>query len=133
LPETPVLQRPPVDEYVKVTASFAVSETPKPPQTEHQNGPATYIQYGSIIYYWANGITEVFGPDGKRILIAKDSEATHEPVPAGVIAPVTHIISMPNDGSGTRSEEGSLTIEKHYLDSVLILTIIDSKDNYQQH
>jgi hypothetical protein len=113
LTETPSLQRPPVDDYTKVIYSFYVGEPPK-----SYSGNETYIPYGSIIYHWANGIAEVFGPDGRRILIAKDSEATQMPVPAGVIAPVTHVFGS-DTGTKSTTEEDSTQRRRNSMRAML--------------
>ena len=50
--------------FTRVTEGFCVDP-------EYQYG--FHIPQGSVVYHWANGITEVYGPDNKRILITKDS------------------------------------------------------------
>ncbi len=41
------------------------------PLTLNGTEPGTDIPRGSVVYHWANGITEVYGPNNKRIFIAK--------------------------------------------------------------
>ena len=104
-------------EFTKVTAPFTVD-----PESE-----GFRIPQGSVIYHWANGITEVYGPDNTRILIAKDAEAAQIPAPGGP-APATHVYYVPSGTSGGPDESGK--INKNYLDDALILTIIEKDENY---
>ena len=105
-------------EFTKVTAEFSVN-----PEEQH----VFHIPQGSVIYHWANGITEVYGPDNTRILIAKDSEAAQIPAPGGP-APATRVYSVPNGTWGGPDESGK--IDREYLDDTLILTIIEKDENY---
>jgi len=100
--------------FTKVTAPLSVN--PEDPYGFH-------IPQGSVVYHWANGITEVYGPDNTRILIAKDSEATmirHQPA--------TRTYHVPNGTWGGPDESGK--INRNYLDDTLILTIIEKDENY---
>jgi len=104
--------------FTKVTEPFSVD-----PEASY----GFHIPQGSVIYHWANGITEVYGPDNARILIARDSEATQIPAPGGP-ALATHVYYGP---SGTRHDwDESGNICRIYLDDALILTIIEKDENY---
>lgn len=121
-------QRPPSDEFIKIIASLTVGEPPPPGEPDVYNGHATYIPYGSVVYHWSNGITEVFGPDKKRIFIAKDSEAARifHPTPPGASnpggSPATYSYQVPN---GTLISSGICL-----LDGKVILTVINSPEPY---
>ena len=104
--------------FTRVTEGFCVDP-------EYQYG--FHIPQGSVVYHWANGITEVYGPDNTRILIAKDAEAAQIPAPGGP-APATHVYYVPSGTSGGPDESGK--INKNYLDDALILTIIEKDENY---
>ena len=103
--------------FTKVTADFTVD-----PEASY----GFHIPQGSVIYHWANGITEVYGPDNKRILITKDSLVMH--TPPGGPAPTTRIYQLPNGASVDTDESGKIT--RNYLDDTLILTIIEKDENY---
>ena len=101
------------EEYVIVTAPFTVSD--------EQDGYR--IPQGSVIYHLANGITEVYGPDGELILKAVDYEASLVPTPGG-LRRATHVFHVPN---GTHiSGEGN--VQEFHLEGTLILTVV----NYQE-
>jgi len=103
--------------FTKVTEPFCVD-----PEEQH----GFHIPQGSVIYHWANGLTEVYGPDNKRILIAKDSLVMG--TPPGGPAPTTRIYYLPNGASVDTDESGKIT--RNYLDDTLILTIIEKDENY---
>ncbi|GAH34060.1 unnamed protein product, partial [marine sediment metagenome] len=112
--------------YKKITAPLSLNKG-------EEN--ATVIPYGSVIYHWANGITEVYGPDNERIFIARDSEATMIAAPGG-LKPATHICHVP---SGALVDEAGLPppwdesskITKVYLkDEGKILTIIEKSEDF---
>lgn len=115
---------PPATEFKKITAPLSLNE--------EEN--ATVIPYGSVIIHWANGITEVYGPDNELIFIAGDSEAAMIAAPGGH-KPATHIYHVP---SGAIIDEAALPppweedskITKVYLDG-LILTIIEKAEDWQ--
>lgn len=95
------------------------------PLSLNKGDNATYIPHGSVIYHWANGITEVYGPDNNRLFIARDSEATSVGAPGG-FKPATHVYHVP-DGSRI-SEDGNIT--RIYLDDTLILTVIEKSEDF---
>jgi hypothetical protein len=109
-------------EFTKITAPLSLNE----------QEPGTHIPYGSVIYHWANGITEVYGPDNTRIFIAKDSEAAMLPHPSGpqgpYESPATFIYQVPS-GAGILKGESD-NIQKVYLNGALILTIITKSEDY---
>jgi len=113
-------------EYKKVTAPLSLY------YDKEEN--ATVILFGSVIYHWANGITEVYGPDNKRIFIARDSEATMIAAPGG-LKPATHIYYIPSGalvdeaGLPPPSDEGS-KITKVYLGGRKILTVIEKSEDF---
>lgn len=107
------------------------------PLTLDGTKPGTDIPRGSVVYHWANGITEVYGPDNKRIFIAKDSEAaevTH-PTPSGGggrPSPATYMYQVPSGTSITGDiKEGNDTITKMYLNNRLILTVVKKSEDYE--
>ena len=103
--------------FTRVTEGFCVD-----PEASY----GFHIPQGSVIYHWANGITEVYGPDNKRILITKDSLVMG--TPPGGPAPTTRIYQLPNDTRGDWDE--STKTDRNYLDDTLILTIIEKDENY---
>ena len=108
--------------FTKVTEPFCVD-----PEEQH----GFHIPQGSVIYHWANGITEVYGPDNKRILITKDSLVTTPvPGPPGgpFESPTTRGYQVPNGTWGGPDESGK--IDREYLDDTLILTIVEKDENY---
>ena len=118
-----------VQEYERVTAPLSLY------YDKEEN--ATVILYGSVIYHWANGITEVYGPDNNRIFIARDSEATMIATPEG-LKPATHIYHIPSGalvdeaGLPPPSDAGS-KITKVYRDgtkTLTILTIIEKSEDF---
>jgi hypothetical protein len=132
-------QRPSTDEFIKVTGALTIGEPeqqnpdlPFSPSVQ-QLRPPMYIPVGSIVYHWANGITEVFGPNGKRIFIARDSEAVEIPSPGPpghTIPRATQVLEVPN-GASIGEEEGLFTKTRQIqLDGKLIGTIIDSWERY---
>ena len=107
-------------EFTKVTAPFTID-----PEQE-----GFRIPQGSVIYHWANGITEVYGPDNTRILIARDAEATQIPAPGGP-APATYVYYGPNGTIGDWDE--STNTMRIYLEDgalTLILTIIEKSESF---
>ncbi len=121
------------------------TQTQSPPQftiidaplTLDGTKPGTDILRGSVVYHWANGITEVYGPDNNRIFIAKDSEAAMlpHPTPPGSTegpSPATYMYQVPN-GTSIRNEEvvGTDNVTKCYLGDTLILTIIEKSEDYK--
>ncbi len=121
---TTQMQSPP--QFTKITAPLTLDGTK----------PGTDIPRGSVVYHWANGITEVYGPDNKRIFIAKDSEAATLPHPSGPKGPfessATYIYQVP-DGTSIRDDGtmGSDNVIKMYLGDTLILTIIEKAEDYK--
>jgi len=110
--------------FTKVTEPFSVD-----PEASY----GFHIPQGSVIYHWANGITEVYGPDNKRILITKDSLVT-TPVlgpPGGPFeSPTTRIYDVSN-GTSTREDwDESTKTDRIYMDDTLILTIIEKDEDY---
>lgn len=85
----------------------------------------TPIPTGSVITHWVNGITEVTGPDNKRILLARDSDATMTVTESGNTA-VTWMYSLP---AGASVQPGS-NETKMVLNGQVILTIVYSHDYF---
>ena len=116
----------PAPQFAKITAPLSLNE-------EEEN--ATVIPYGSVIYHWANGITEVYGPDNERIFIARDSEATMIAALGG-LKPATHIYHIPSGahvdeaGLPPPSDEGSKITKVYLLDEGLILTVIEKSEDF---
>jgi hypothetical protein len=101
-------------EFTKITGQL----------TLNQGEYGTYIPWGSIIYHWATGITEVYGPDNNRIFIAKDSAAAPITAPGGG-GPATHIYQAPNGARiDCQATVGNDKATKIYSGDQLILTII---------
>jgi len=104
-------------EFDKITAPLTLDRT--------ETG--TDIPWGSVVYHWANGITEVYGADNKRIFIARDSEATQIAAP-GRLKPATHIIQVPSGAHMTKGETDN--VQEIYFNEVLILTIIEKSEDF---
>jgi len=84
----------------------------------------TLIPYGSVIYHWRNGITEVRRPDNARILLVRDAEAASVLTASGKSTPVTFIYKLPQ-GTIAFSGEGNLKNETRFsLNGAVILTVI---------
>jgi len=101
--------------------------------TLNADEPGTHIPWGSVIFQWANGITELDGPDGTLIFLAKDSEAAILPHPSGLgmpgESPATHIIGVPS-GTHITNDPNNADITRHYLDGELILTLAKMSEDY---
>ena len=102
------------EQFTVVTFGFTLNE----------GGAGTLIPYGSTIYHWDNGITEVYGPDNVRILIAKDSECPMVPSPIGVSIPATRSYETPSNSAGD-TEGNTMWIYKDWHKQTVILTIVD--------
>lgn len=90
----------------------------------------THIPYGSVIYHWANGITEVYLPDGNRFFVAKDSEAAMVNTASGA-KPATWIYHLPDGATTSQGEGDSKNITEMYLNGNLILTVIVKTEDFQ--
>jgi hypothetical protein len=109
------------DEFVKVTAPLTLDGTE----------PGTQIPWGSTVYHWANGITEVYGPDGKRLFIAKDAEAVEWSHPSGPndsgISPATSILQVPNgshiDRADVAGADNAITVSANGSAILTVLTM----------
>ena len=95
------------------------------PLSLNKEANTTYIPHGSIIYHWADGITEVYGLDNNRLFIARDSDAAQVSAPGGP-SPATHIREVPNQSR--ISEDNGIT--RIYLGDTLILTVIHKTENF---
>jgi len=95
------------------------------PLSLNKEANTTHIPHGSVIYHWANGITEVYGPDNNRLFIARDSDAAQVSAPGGP-SPATHIREVPN-GSRISTDDN---ITRIYLDDDLILTVIEKSEDF---
>ena len=105
--------------FTKVTGPFTL--------TSDETG-GTSIPYGSVITHWRNGITEVTGPDNKRILLAKDSEAATVTTATGEVKYVTWIYKLPQGTTAIPNAEPGVT--KMMLNGQVILTIISKGENF---
>ncbi len=116
-------QSPP--QFTKITA----------PLTRNGTKPGTDIPRGSVVYHWANGITEVYGPTDKLIFVAKDSEAAMLPHPSGPSgpfeSPATHMFQVPSGTSSNEEAVGTDNVTQMYLGNTLILTIIEKSESYK--
>ena len=109
-----------IEPYTKISSGADVI-------CENCDENTTVIPHGSVIYHWANGITELYGPDNERLFIARDSEAS-QPVAPGGPKPATHILQVP---SGAHVSDEGDNITKVYLGDATILTIINKSEDYQ--
>ena len=91
----------------------------------------TPVPNGSVITHWANGITEVTGPDNKRIILAKDTEAPLVIMGSGTSKPATWVYIMPK-GVIVPPAGADKNITKMMLDGKLILTVIESPDAFKE-
>ena len=99
----------------------------KAPLSLEKGKNTTFIPHGSVIYHWANGITEVYGPDSERLFIARDSEAATTTAPGGP-KPATFTLQVP-DGAHISNEGDNTT--KIYQGDTLLLTISMMSDDFQ--
>jgi len=95
------------------------------PLSLNKEANTTRIPHGSVIHHWANGITEVYGPDNNRLFIARDSEAVSVGAPGG-FKPATHVYHVP-DGSRISTDDN---ITRIYLDDDLILSVIEKSEDF---
>jgi|GEM_PF-4200368 len=107
-------------QFTKITKGLIVSE--------NATVPGTYVPFGSTLYHWANGITELYGPDNKLIFIAKDSECAVQYGPGGE-RPVTYGVQVPNGAviSTNKDDKNIMTVSLH---GQIILTIIKKTQDY---
>jgi rhodanese-related sulfurtransferase len=104
--------------FTKITGSFNLV----PNVT---NG--TPLATGSVITHWANGITEITGPDNKRVMLVRDSDAPTQTVSSGE-KPVTWIYSLPSGTTVATNTDPGVT--KFVLNTQVILTVINSADSF---
>jgi hypothetical protein len=119
-----------VDDYVKIVAELTLYDPALTPTAAGLN----FIPYGSTIIHWQNGITEAFGPDGKRLFIARDSDAAQLPHPSGpngpFTSPATQILQVPSGaliGASSGSPDTWLPVS---LNGVVILFVFTSQSSY---
>jgi hypothetical protein len=79
------------------------------------------IPPGSTIYHLENGITKVYGPDGRHVLTTKDTLQSLIPVPSGGLAGASHVHTVPSDSKVSRVG-GEVKV---YYDETCILTIVN--------
>jgi hypothetical protein len=104
--------------FTKITGPFDLV-------TNATNG--TPIPSGSVVTHWANGITEVTGPDNKRVMLVRDSDAPTQTFSSGTQA-VTWIYDLPPGTSSTTGSDPGIT--KFVSNGQVILTVIQSKDYF---
>ena len=90
----------------------------------------TPIPNGSVITHWVNGSTEVIS-DGKRIVLAKDSEVPLVTMGSVTSKPATWVYIMPK-GVVVPPAGNDKNITKMMLDGKLILTVIESPDAFKE-
>ncbi len=127
---TPIsLQAPactlPPSQFTKVEAPFSVD-----PET-----PGTSIPRGSTIYHWANGITEVDGPNGDCMLVANDSDAPRIGLPSGSYNPATLDLALPGgkiqiQKSVETTKDGTENITRYYMGDTVIVTKVYTTADY---
>ncbi len=113
----PVVGKQPISdgEFTSITGHFTL---------DSKDTAGTLIPYGSVIYHWRNGITEVRGPDNGRLLLVRDAEAPTITMQSGTSKPATFIYKLPA-GTTVDSGEGELKNETRFLlDGKVILTVI---------
>jgi hypothetical protein len=129
-PDTRAFQRPATDEYAKITASLTLYDPSSAPPGTGLN----YIPYASTIIHWHNGITEAFGPDGKRLFIAKDAEAAQIPHPSGpngpFTSPATQILQVPSGALIGGSQGSPDAWSQVSLNGIMILVTFNSQSSY---
>ena len=89
----------------------------------------TPLPVGSFIYHRDNVVTEVIGPDKKRVLIALDSDAARNTTSTGDVKPVTWLYRLPLGAVAAPGANGTNTTN-FYLDGKLILTVVRKSDAY---
>ena len=104
------------DGFAVITASLSLDK----------EGNNTYIPHGSVIYHWANGITEVYGPDNSRLFIARDSEAASMAASGG-FRPASRTLQVPDGAIVADQDSNTITVT---LDDVVILTIIEKDEDF---
>lgn len=88
----------------------------------------TVIPTGSVITHYVNGYTDVVGPDKIRLYLLKDADMPTQTDAKGVVNSITKLIHLPSGATVDGTTEG---VTKFLIDGKVVLTIIDSRDNYQ--
>ncbi|MBA7657842.1 hypothetical protein ES703_65785 [subsurface metagenome] len=83
------------------------------------------IPPGSTIHHLDNGITKVYGPDGRHVLTTRDTLESLIPVPMGGLVGASHVHSVPSGSKISRVENGI----KVYHDGACILSVVNEGDN----
>ena len=120
------------------TSGCMFTEVTDPFSVDPEDQYGFQIPQGSVIYHWANGITEVYGPDNNRMLIAKDSMVNYaHPTPPNYPgtsgqprspSPTTHGYQVPNGSRIEPDDDGTIT--RVYQGDTLILTIIEKSEEF---
>jgi hypothetical protein len=89
-----------------------------------KNPVISKIPYGSIIRHSKDGMTTVFDPAGKQLLITRDIDAKQVSTPEG-IKPASRLHQVP-DGSIIRTDGNVTTV---YSDGERILTVLNPENS----
>jgi len=103
-----------------VMAQDEVYKTIDHPLSTEEGDNVYKIPTGSVIHHFANGITEVRGPDNALVFKAIDSKTELIATPAGFLR-ASHVYHIP-DGSSIDTKGNT---DKVYLGDTRILTVID--------
>jgi hypothetical protein len=106
-----------IEDFTRVLTPFSLTSS---------GDKDTPIPIGSIIFHWANKVTEVVGPDSRRVLVALDLEASTITTSSGEVRPVTWIYLLPQ---GTKTVQGD-SREDFYQGDRLILSVITKSEDY---
>jgi hypothetical protein len=109
----PVLKRPASDDFVVYHSGGLFIWT-----SYYFSDSDVDITLDSIVYHWANGITEVFESSGERFLIARDAEVPAFLTPEGSISSSGNYVLMTDEG-GARYVH-AVTLEKQVKTNKII-------------
>ena len=114
-----------------IVSAGGFTKVTKPLSLIPNDTDGTPLPFGSVIYHYTNGVTEVAGPDKQRILVALDADAATITTSNGDVKPATWIYRLPESTTASVGEGNSKTTNM-YLNGKLILSIVLMQDNFKQ-
>ncbi|MEA1958287.1 MAG: hypothetical protein U9N44_01245 [Chloroflexota bacterium] len=118
---SPVAAQGEIQEYVQLS---------KPLSVDRASNDGYSIPVNSTIYHRDNRVTEIYGPDKKHILSAKDSEAGLVTTPSGY-APATRVHQVPS-GTCIVHDDNVTNVYDNNSRNNCLLTIVDQNSKVRQ-